>query len=205
MHHIYRTEAVILSSRPSGESGKYLVMLSKDYGLLKMEAQAVRAKDSKLKHAIQDYSICDISFVRGKSGNRLVNARFVHNLYYDLKDEKLLKTLSKIFLLIEKMIIDEEENNIVYDLIVGAYTFLKEQFTDKLEKGYSTEFLKAFELALVYKILTTIGYISKDVETNFIFEDELDQSLVNKVQEMSTTSHKEVIRLINQAIRESHL
>ena len=108
MHHIYRTEAIILSSRPSGEAGKYLTVLSKDYGILKIEAQAVRNKDSKLRQSIQNYSVCELSFVRGKMGNRLIGAQFVSNFYYDFNDELILSSLAKIFSLIEKMIVDEE-------------------------------------------------------------------------------------------------
>lgn len=199
MHHIYRTEAIILSSRPSGESGKYLTVLSKEYGVLKIEAQAVRKNDSKLRQSIQDYSVVDISFVRGKTGNKLVNASFVSNFYYEIPNQKILKSVSNIFRLIEKMIIDEEKDDSIFDLLIKINLILKANL------NCSDDFLKAVEIISVYKILSNLGYISREGEYYFILSDEFDELLVSKMERLLITDKEKIIRLINNAINESHL
>jgi len=199
MHHIYRTEAIILSSRPSGDSGKYLTALSKDYGVLKIDAQAVRKTDSKLRQSIQDYSVVDISFVRGKTGNKLVNASFVSSFFYDIKNIKVLKSLTRIFRLIEKMIVDEEKDETVYDLLIETEKILQ------LDNKDSDEFLKALEVVVVYKILSRLGYISEEGEYEFIISQNISDDLISKVERFPQKDRENLIRLINQAINESHL
>lgn len=205
MHHIYRTEAIILSSRPSGEAGKYLTVLSKDYGVLKIEAAAVRKNDSKLRQSIQDYSVADISFVRGKTGNKLVNASFISNFFYDLNQPKLLKSLTKVFRLIEKMIVDEEKDVTVFDLLIETADILKKNASIlKTDLEYK-DFLESLEIMVVYRILSGLGYISGDRECNFIISEKIDNNLIDKVKILSKKDKENLIRLINQAINESHL
>jgi DNA repair protein RecO len=199
MHNIYRTEAIILSSKPSGESGKYLTVLSKNYGLLKIEAAAVRNNNSKLRQSIQDYSISNISFVRGKTGNKLVNASFVDNLFYEINEFKVLKKISSVFRLIEKMVIDEDQNDTVYELIIKIKEILKKN-TD-----YSENFLEALEIIVVYKILGNLGYLDKSGPYQFIFTEDVNLELIKKVENLILTDKEKIIRLINQAINESHL
>jgi len=205
MHHIYRTEAIILSSRPSGESGKYLTAISKDYGVLKIEAAAVRKNDSKLRQSIQDYSVSEISFVRGKTGNKLVNASFVSNFFYDINQPKLLKSLTKVFRLIEKMIVDEEKDIIVFDLLIETADILKNKADNLKTDIGNKDFLEALEIVVVYKILAGLGYISGDGEYNFIIFEKIDNNLIDKVRDLSKKDKENIIRLINQAINESHL
>ncbi len=199
MHHIYRTEAIILSSRPSGESGKYLTVLSKEYGVLKIEAQAVRKNDSKLRQSIQDFSVVDISFVRGKTGNKLVNASFISNFYYEISNQKILKSISNIFRLVEKMIVDEEKDDSIFDLFIKINLILK----DNLD--CTDDFLKALEIISVYRLLSSLGYLSRDGEYNFILSEELDEGLVLRMEKKLITDKEKIIRLINNAINESHL
>jgi DNA repair protein RecO len=205
MHHIYRTEAIILSSRPSGEAGKYLTVLSKDYGVLKIEAASVRKNDSKLRQSIQDYSVANISFVRGKTGNKLVNASFILNFFYDLHQPVFLKSIIKIFRLIEKMITDEEKNEIIFNLLIEAGDILKSYKHLVKNETEQLYFLKAFETVMVYKILANLGYISDENEYWFIISEKIDLDLIKQVQEMSQNQKENLIRLINQAINESHL
>jgi DNA repair protein RecO (recombination protein O) len=199
MHHIYRTEAIVLSSSPSGESGKYLTLFSKDYGVLKIEAAAVRNINSKLRQSIQNYSVSNISFVRGKTGNKLVNASFLYSLFYEINDFKILKTISNIFRLIEKMIIDEDQDKNVYELII------KVKETIKKDVEYSKIFLESLEITVVYKILCSLGYVDKEGQYQFIFSEEFNLELIKKVEELIITDKEKIIRLVNQAINESHL
>lgn len=205
MHHIYRTEAIILSSRPSGEAGKYLTVLSKDYGVLKIEAAAVRKNDSKLRQSIQDYSVADISFVRGKTGNKLVNASFISNFFYDLNQPKLLKSLTKVFRLIEKMIVDEEKDVTVFDLLIETADLLKDRSVASKTETENTIFLKALEIIVVYKILAGLGYISAEGEFQYLLSEKISLDLIKKIENTPNADRESLIRLINQAINESHL
>lgn len=199
MHHIYRTESIILSSRPSGESGKYLTVLTKDYGVLKIEAQAVRKNESKLRQSVQDYSVSEISFVRGKTGNKLVNASFVSNFFYDIKQLKSLKSFTKVFRLIEKMIVDEEKDITIFNLLVETADLLK------ANSEWDYDFLKALEIVVVYRILSGLGYIPGEVEYQFIVSSGVTTELIKEVKKLPNKGRENLIRLINQAINESHL
>ena len=91
MHHIYTTEAFVIHSAPQGEAGKFLLLFTKDFGMIGVMAQGIRLIKSKLRHHVQDYSYCMVSIVRGKEVWRLTGASEIKN--YDLKQKEILQKL----------------------------------------------------------------------------------------------------------------
>jgi len=198
MHHIYKTEAIVLSSRSVGESGKYLFLFSKEYGFLKVEANGIRKKESLLRQSVQDYSISEIFFVRGKKGNKLVNAVFISNFFYDISNIKKLKIVSSVFSLVQKMIPEEHEDSYIYSLLLD--------FKNILEKNIEEEdFLKSVEIIFVYKMLAHLGYIPENKKYDFINSENFNISLIEKFKNILDLEKGAMIKIINNAINESHL
>ena len=47
MHHIYKTRAIILNSQPIKEADKQLILLTQDFGLIRVIGQGTRKIESK--------------------------------------------------------------------------------------------------------------------------------------------------------------
>jgi len=195
MHHIHLTKSFVLSSFPFGEAGKVLNLLSKDFGVIRVNAQATRKSNSKLRQSIQNYSLTEVALVYGKKGWILTNARIIENSYYEIynRDENNLgkiRTLTRIFSLIERMIPYEQKDDHtegLFELIIKSIANLKE-CTPQEERAIETQ--------AVYQIMDSLGYIGKNP---------LDDGLIKKDIEYVVKNQRKIIEIINNAIQESHL
>src|SRR3989344_8971745 len=110
MHHIYTTQAFVIHSSPYGESCKFLLLFTKDFGMIGAVAQGIRLIKSKLRYHIQDYSFSNISIVRGKEVWRLTGA---HGL-----EEKVQPQIIhiKILKLLKRLLHGEEKNEKLFEI-----------------------------------------------------------------------------------------
>ena len=86
MYEKYQTEALILGNREMGEADRIVALFTRDFGLVRARASAVRTEHSKMRFAVQDYARADVSLVKGKRGLRLVHG--------EEKNEYLFETLA---------------------------------------------------------------------------------------------------------------
>jgi hypothetical protein len=103
------------------------------------------------------------------------------------------------------MIVDEEKDITVFDLLIETADILKNKIGTLKTDLENKDFLEALEIAVVYKILAGLGYISSDGEYYFIISEKIDNDLLVRVQNLPKKDKENIIRLINQAINESHL
>jgi hypothetical protein len=213
MHHIHLTKAFVLSSFPFSEAGKILNLLTKDFGVIRVNAQATRKSNSKLRQSIQDYSLTEAALVFGKKGWILTNANIEENFFYKIKnqsdettdetpgdnsgdtpDEKIAKnkieTIARIFSLVERMIPfehDEEQGSYIFDLI--------SKNLPKIVEAKNKE-IRNIEISVVYQIMVFLGYVGENP-----YDSEKIQSDLAYVEE----NKKSLVEIINNAIKESHL
>jgi hypothetical protein len=213
MHHIHLTKAFVLSSFPFSEAGKILNLLTKDFGVIRVNAQATRKSNSKLRQSIQDYSLTEVALVFGKKGWILTNANIEENFFYKIKnqsdettdetpgdnsgdtpDEKIAKnkieTIARIFSLVERMIPfehDEEQGSYIFDLI--------SKNLPKIVEAKNKE-IRNIEISVVYQIMVFLGYVGENP-----YDSEKIQSDLAYVEE----NKKSLVEIINNAIKESHL
>src|SRR5216684_1387129 len=64
MYQKYQTESLVLGSRESGEADKVYVLYTKDFGLMRARATAVRSEKSRMRYALQNYSRAVAAFAR---------------------------------------------------------------------------------------------------------------------------------------------
>src|SRR3989344_6123618 len=111
MHSIYSTEGFILKSVSSGEAGRFYTVLTRDFGLIRSEAQGVRKLDSKLRYSLQDFSLVELSLVLGREKWRIVSVALIKNVSADLRgDISSRAILSRIASLIGRLLTGEEKN-----------------------------------------------------------------------------------------------
>lgn len=200
MHHIHLTKAFVLSSFPFSEAGKVLNLLTEDFGVIRVNAQATRKSNSKLRQSIQDFSLTEVALVYGKKGWILTNARALDNYFYKIKnqsdhsDSKSFKTkieaAARVFSLVERMIPfehEEEQGTFVFDLISRALP--------EIEKK-DAEQAKNIEISVVYQTMDFLGYVGSN---------KFDTEKIENDLEYVEKNQKPLVEIINNAIKESHL
>ena len=193
MNHVYSTTAFVLKSFPISESNKKLVLLSRDFGVMRVNAQAVRKMESKLRPMIQDYSRAEFSVVRGNQGWRLINAANSYNLRAMLPKEKF-SVLAKVFVLIDRFIPEEDGDGAIFVLAENFVNFLMSETIDGRD-------LEGFEILTVLKILNLLGYLENKNNLQDVVQMEYSLESIREI-----LKHKaESVRIVNQAIKESHL
>ncbi len=193
MNHVYSTQAFVLKSFPINESNKKLVLLSRDFGVMRVNAQAVRKMESKLRPMIQDYSHAEFSVVRGNQGWRLVNAANSENLRAMLPKEKFL-VLAKVFVLLDRFIPEEDGDNEIFSIVENFSNFLKTETMDSRD-------LDGLEILTALKILNLLGYLENKNNFLNLVNGEYSLESIREILKHKTES----IRVVNQAIKESHL
>src|SRR3989344_5623255 len=184
MHHIYTTKAFVVHSFPHGESGKFLLLFTKDFGLVGAVAQGIRFSKSKLRSHLIDFNFTNVSLVKGKEVWRVTGAQEIEHVESNIVQIKILK-------LLKRLLHGEEKNENLFEII---------------EKLYETEIDKAdfdnVECLTVLRILDSLGYISKNNKYNNLLEStDIDNGRLDLIKKIKP----EIIKTINQSLKESHL
>jgi len=193
MNHIYHTKGFVLASFPHGEYNKRLVLLTSDFGVIRVTAQAVRKIESKLRTSIQDYAEADFFLVHGKSGWRLTNTSHVRNLHSALP-ERDFHMMARIFSLITRLIPEEDNASTICGVIQEFITYVT-------TATVSDKDMESLEVLANLKILSDLGYIPYHEKLSPLIAGEINSDVLAHIE----AHKKEAIKLVNQAIRESHL
>ncbi|MBA3733457.1 recombination protein O N-terminal domain-containing protein [Patescibacteria group bacterium] len=191
-YHIYTTEGIILKRSSFGEANILLYILTKDLGLIIASAQSARLSVSKLRPALQEYSLVSISVVKGKNGWKITNVIEKKNYFFNSPGE-INSLLAKVSQLLLKMIVGESPNPEIYNIVYSGFEYLSE-ITESENQS--------FEILIVLRILANLGYVVSDSSTEkFISDSMWDKPKLEEVMTMKNN----FILLINKALKESHL
>jgi len=193
VHHIYHTEGIILSSKNSGEAGKYYALFTRDLGMVYASASGVRKMSSKLRYILQDYSLVKVDLVRGKDFWRLTSATKSNNLEEVTKNTKTLAVVTRVAKLLKRLLAGEDANEALFLDVVSGLTIL-----EKCKTGEET---RNIEVVLVLRILGHLGYIGEGENVESLIKSPFEQSLVFEVAK----SRPEILNQINKALKETHL
>jgi len=200
MHQIYTTPAYVLKSYSNKEANKTLVLLTKDFGLIRVIAQGIRLEKSKHRFALQDFSNVEVSLVKGRAGWRLTSAKANSNIYQEIENQDLFQVVVRIFLLLDRLIQGEEENQDLYSIIEQGIEFILEN-KDKNKNGESLDVLD-IECVLVLRILNNLGYIGNNKNLSFFtINNDLNNEHIEEIKKERISALSE----INRALKESHL
>ena len=195
MHHLYHTEAFVLSSYPHGETGVVFSLLTKEYGLLRATAQGLRTPQSKLRPTLQLFSQARTTLVHGKAGWRITTAQPLANVFYlFLEQPRVQEMFARVFSLIRRLVAGEEDASKLFSICEAAVSFCRNQKPDE-------DTLRWVEVLLVVRILHELGYVGNLPKEISVDHDVWSGEHLAQV----STHHKRLIEAINQAIEESQL
>lgn len=184
MHQIYTTPAFVVHSIPHGEAGKFLLLFTRDFGMIGVVAQGVRRAESKLRYHVQDSCFSDVSIVRGKEVWRLTGASELSFVKNNTVNPKILK-------LLKRLLHGEERNIKLFEIIEELYkTTLKEEDFNNVE------------VMTVLRVLNNLGYIkNNDYTKPFLEDNRIDDNLLIQFSLVKS----KIISIVNDALKESQL
>jgi DNA repair protein RecO len=188
MYQKYQTDALVLGNFERGEADRVYALFTRDFGLVRARASAVRRESSKMRYGLQNYSVAHVSLVRGKRGWRVAGSRSINSAS---PEASALSALARISELSQKLVAGEERNEYMYDVLANAH--------DALQKGEAVEYV---EILCVARVLYTLGYISEEVLQTSVFKDANYSTII--VQEVSDRRDA-FLDAINRALTETQL
>ena len=208
-HSLYHTEGIILGSWPSGETSRLFDIFTNRLGRVMAMATGVRELKSKLRYHLQDLAAVQVSLVRGRGPWRIVHAETIQSRFnlditksrFDLGQEKVepfdlveRQTIARIFKLLARLIIDEGRRRTVWREVFGAYHFLAQTSFTPVE-------LADFELLVVWRILTALGYCENSVTLAPFAVRPWDKLLISDFN----PARQAALLIVEQALYHSHL
>ncbi|MEN9561699.1 MAG: hypothetical protein RIQ56_972 [Candidatus Parcubacteria bacterium] len=193
MYQKYSTEALVVGSRESGESDRMYLLFTKDFGLVRARASAVRQEKSKMRYALQNFSRAHVSLVRGKRGWRLAGATAVFTSVG--KDTKGIAAFARISELANRLIAGEERNDYLFSALSDAHQALLTVESSKAHVG-------TIEIVCVARMLFTLGYISNEALQTALFTH-TDYSITHLTE--ADAMKDQLLSSINRAISQTHL
>jgi DNA repair protein RecO len=152
----YTTDAIIISMRDRMGSDRMVRLLTEELGMLDARASSVREEKSKMRYALQPFSIARVTLVRGKREWRLTGAECDTNVYFKAHTRSARGALLKLAKLIERLVVGEEPNGVLYRTAHDGFVHLAEDGSDG-----------AF-LVVAFRLLVALGYIAPDASLTSI-------------------------------------
>lgn len=191
MHHIFHTEAIVLGSYEKAESDSLTALYTKEFGLVFANARGARNLRSKLRYALQPYSIVQLDLISIKGGFRVGSVRSI--VVPSALSLKTYSTLYKLSKLVRRLCAGEEKN-------IPLFQSLTETMSMLLSGTITDERIPSIELIAVLRTLFHLGYITDDFASPFT-EGELTPALI----ENAAVARRTLVSTINQSLKETML
>ena len=188
MYQKYHTEAIVLGAIERGEADRTVALMTRDFGLVRARASAVRSEKSKMRYASQSYTRSVVSLVKGKRGWRMAGASATALAV----SGPGLSAFARIAELTQRLVPGEEKNEYMFEVLAEAHRVLMG----------AKEAIATIEIVSVARILYALGYISAEALKTTLFthtqygSDDLQEAEVLK---------ETMLKSINRAISETHL
>lgn len=191
MYAKYQTEAVVLGSRNTNEADKLIVLFTRDFGLVQAKASAVRAENSKMRYALQNFSRAQVALIKGARGWRIAGALAISNS--SGARAEAASALARISQLVSRLIKGEEKNEYLFAALADAHTALIQKPCD----AWAT-----IELMCVARILYSLGYLSFEAFETALFSH---TAYVDEHLREAEKLRGKLLASVNRAMGETHL
>lgn len=143
----FKTDALVLRSRPLGESDRLLTLLSRERGKISAVARGSRKTKSKLASGVDLFTHGHFVMYQGRTLATIIQQE-VRERFTHLTRDPLVYSYALYFVeLVDRILVEEEKNKDIFNLLAEAWNCLQE------ERDFFL-LARAFEL----KILLLLGY-----------------------------------------------
>ncbi|MDP2930341.1 MAG: DNA repair protein RecO [bacterium] len=147
----HRTKAIILKKENSGEADESFWAFTKDFGMIKIFAKAIKKFNSKLRSQIQVFYLSEIEFIEGKTRKTLVDAVAINKfprLRQSLLRIRLVYSFSRVFCALIKK--QESDQNLWR--LIEAFFFAADEMEISAKRALSVYYF------FFWGLLGILGY-----------------------------------------------
>lgn len=158
---MYFTEGIILKKADTGEADALFTIYTKDFGKIKARAQGVKKEEAKLKGHLEVLNHSAVSFVLGKSGERLTNAAMLNCWPRIRGDFDKFRAAHILTNLIDDKCFPGEKDEKLWQLTLDGLSALDMgEFKSKDFSYFLQEFNKKFIVALGYAGISEAEFLA---------------------------------------------
>lgn len=151
----YKVEGIILKRANRGEADKILTVFTRSFGKRRVLAKSVRKINSRKGGNVELFNQVSLFIVKGKVLDIVIEATVINSFSSWRNDLKKIGVAYYLCELIDKMLMEEQENYQMYDLLLESLM--------SLNKAKLSELILSFEK----KLLIDLGFgIPKGLETS---------------------------------------
>ena len=190
---MYTTEAIVCGTYPTREHDATVRLYTKDAGMLFARASGMRAGQSKLRYALQDFSHARVSLVRGRLEWRVTGAVSIHNLYYAAKTRSSRSALLASMRAVRRLIQGSGTSSHIFDMVIESMQTLAQGECDPL-----------IEQVFLARLLYQLGYVAPGV----VSAELLNANTIAEAYQVCLTekrTHALLLRTVEEALVASHL
>ena len=192
MHHKYHTEGLIIGGFPSREANKFLLVFTRDFGLVGASAQGTRNISSKYRYGLEECSLSDLSLVKGREHWKITNVIPRDNFYFGRQvSQDKREIFVKVNALLRRFLQGEEGDEVLFKIVLDGFR--------AIQKAPSL-MLETLETILVLKIISSLG-ILKNLGA---FEDLIGKDF-EEIEVLPKTEIKKIVSVINESLFESQI
>jgi len=193
---MYHTLGWVLSSRGVGEANLLFTIFTRELGMIDASAQAVREVKSKLRFSLRDFSLSELSLVRGKQGWKITSAVLKSNLSDTCGPGAYsLRVIARVSNLLQRLVAGEEKNEQLFGVLTAGLDFLS-------SASLSEEELESAECVLVLSVLYNLGYVQDESDFQpFVAVQQWNHELLHSAAAL----RKKIVAQINTSLKESQM
>jgi DNA repair protein RecO len=179
------------------EADSFIIIFTREFGLIYAFARSVRMLKSKLRFSLQTFSFINVSLVRGRDMWRITNAEEIMAAKNYASDSAKLRLASRIFLLLRRLVHGEERNEGLFECLRGGIFFLDKE-------DFAPTDLASFEHLFVLRLLHRLGYGSTERVPALAALAPASDWRRESLAEVRHARH-EALAAINEALEATHL
>lgn len=190
MYQKYHTDVIVLGATDRGEADKTLSLITRDFGLVRARASAVRSEKSKMRYASQIYTRSVASLVKGKRGWRVAGASARTIPTGSVQGVAAFARVAELTL---RLVAGEEKNEYLFEVLSEAHRVLMDT---------NVEAIPTIEIVSVARVLFALGYISAEaLQTTLFTHTQFGSEHLQEAEILKET----MLKSINSAIAQTHL
>lgn len=189
----YHTEGIILRRYDVGEADCGYLVFTRDLGLIYAKAKSVREIKSKLRFGLQELSVSEMSFVKGKEVWRITHSKIhINPAMYIVSNHAPRQMTRRLVKLLLRLLPIEEPYGELYDVIRYAFKYLDVE-------DLSEEEVLNFEALIALRTLKHLGYVGQSRRLEYLLASPyVNDMLLAEAHRVRTSA----VREINRALRE---
>jgi recombinational DNA repair protein (RecF pathway) len=163
---VYTSEAIVCGSFLSNTADKTFLLFTKSAGMVYASARSVREERSRQRYALQDFSVIQVSLIRGKAGWRIGSVEGEQNIFGVAASREARGSVVRVLKLMRRYVQGEEPHPALYDECKDALVYLARP--DITRRVLAEEIITArilYQLGYMRDLPALAGLYQGDVET----------------------------------------